>query len=92
MPSINLSFLRELRDDYKTFPCFIETGTYNGETIFEIEPYFDKVYTVEYSETLHNRTKSKYTGDKIKFLLGDSSIVFETFGKSVLTAIPVSVV
>lgn len=78
MPSINLPFLRELRDDYKTYPCFIETGTYNGETIFEIEPLFSNIYTVEYSETLHNRTKSKYTGDKIKFLLGDSSIVFET--------------
>jgi hypothetical protein len=78
MPSINLPFLRELRDNYETFPCFIETGTYNGETTFEIEPYFDKVYTIEYSEKLHNRTKSKYTGNKIKFLLGDSSIVFET--------------
>ena len=78
MPSIDLSFLKELRDDYTNYPCFIETGTYNGETIFEIEPLFSNIYTVEYSETLHNRTKSKYTGDKIKFLLGDSSIVFET--------------
>jgi hypothetical protein len=78
MPSINLPFLRKLRDDYEKFPYFIETGTYHGETIFEIEPYFNKVYTVEYSETLYNKTKSKYTGNKINFLLGDSSSVFET--------------
>ena len=78
MPSIDLSFLKELRDDNTNYPCFIETGTYNGETIFSVEQYFNKVYTIEFSETLYNRTRSKYTGSKINFMLGDSSIVFET--------------
>jgi len=78
MPSINLEFLKQLRDDYEKFPCFIETGTCNGGTTFELEPYFKSVYTIEYSETLYNRTKSKYNGNKIQFLLGDSSNVFET--------------
>jgi hypothetical protein len=78
MPSINLEFLQELRDDYTKFSCFIETGTFYGETTFQLEPYFQKVYTIEYSETLYNKTKSNYTGNKINFLLGDSSVVFET--------------
>jgi len=78
MPSLNLSFLNELKDDYAKYPCFIETGTYNGDTIFSLEPYFNKLYTIEFSEKYHNNTKRKYRGNKIDFLLGDSSIVFES--------------
>jgi hypothetical protein len=78
MPSLNLSFLNDLQDDYTKYPCFIETGTLNGDTIFAVEPYFDKLYTVEFSEKYYNNTKNKYHGDKINFILGDSSIVFDS--------------
>jgi hypothetical protein len=33
------------------------------------------LYTIEFSELYHYRTKSKYDGNKIQFILGDSSIV-----------------
>ena len=78
MGSIDISFINELHDNYKNFPCFIETGTYEGNTTFALEPFFEKMYTIEYSVTLYTKTKSKYTGNKINFLLGDSSIVFKT--------------
>ena len=78
MPEINQPFLLSLQDDYTKFPCFIETGTCWGGTIFNIEPYFNNIYTIEFSERLYEITKNKYTGNKINFLLGDSSIVFET--------------
>lgn len=78
MPSINKPFLDKLDDNYTRFPCFIETGTHNGGTIFSVEPYFDKLYTIEFSEKYYFRTKSYYTGDKVNFILGDSSIVFES--------------
>ena len=77
MPSLNKFFLGSLQDDYKKYNCFIETGTLNGDTIFSLEPYFDKLYTVEFSEKYYNNTKNKYRGSKINFTLGDSSIVFE---------------
>jgi hypothetical protein len=77
MPSINKFFLDNLQDDYKSYSCFIETGTLNGDTIFSVEPYFDKLYTIEFSEKYNHQTKNKYTGNKIEFILGDSSIVFE---------------
>lgn len=77
MPSINESFLNTLQDNYKNYPCFIETGTFLGDTIFNVEPYFDKLYTVEYSEKYYNNTKNRYHGNKIQFLLGDSSFIFE---------------
>ena len=78
MPSLNKNFLNLLQDDYTKYNCFIETGTYNGGTIFSLEPYFNKLYTIEFSKKYYNNTKNKYNGNKIKFILGDSSIVFES--------------
>tara|TARA_B110001450_G_scaffold241584_1_gene251179 strand:- start:110 stop:253 length:144 start_codon:yes stop_codon:yes gene_type:complete len=34
MPGIDFGFLQKLQTDYKSYPNFIETGTYKGETIF----------------------------------------------------------
>ena len=78
MPSLNKFFLNLLQDDYTKYNCFIETGTLNGETIFAIEPYFNKLYTIEFSKQYYNNTKNRYSGNKINFILGDSSIVFES--------------
>ena len=77
MPSLNLSFLQSLQDDYTKYTTFIETGTFNGETILALESYFKILYTIEFSEKYYTNTKSKYTGDKINFILGDSSIILE---------------
>ena len=74
MPSIDVNFLNSLHDDYKKYPCLVETGTNSGDTIFTLEPYFDKLYTIEFSEKYYNNTKSRYNGNKINFILGDSSI------------------
>ena len=78
MPSLNKAFLQLLQDNYEKYSCFIETGTNIGGTTFALEPYFEKIHTIEFSEKLHNDTKNRYTGNKINFILGDSSIVFET--------------
>jgi hypothetical protein len=77
MPSLNEEFLFKLKDDYKLYDCFIETGTHKGETIFCLEKYFKKLYTIEISEMYYNNTKNLYNGDKIDFLLGDSSYVLK---------------
>jgi hypothetical protein len=78
MPSLDINFLNNLQDDYKKYNSFIETGTYMGETIFGLEQYFNKLYTIEFSEKYYYNTKKRYNGNKINFILGDSSIVFET--------------
>jgi hypothetical protein len=70
--------LLQLKNDYKKFVSFVETGTLYGETIFAMEPFFNSLYTIELSEKYHSLTKSKYNGNKINFLLGDSSIVLES--------------
>jgi len=77
MPSINLNFLKSLRDDYSKYTCFVETGTFRGATIFSVEPFFNKLYTIEFSKKFYENTRRMYNGTKINFILGDSSIVFE---------------
>jgi hypothetical protein len=76
MPSLDLAFLYSLHDDYTRYPLFIETGTLHGITIFTMEPYFKRLYTIELSEKYYNLTRSRYIGSKIQFIHGDSSIVF----------------
>jgi hypothetical protein len=78
MPSIDKPFLLSLQDDYTKYNTFIETGTFIGETIFALESYFDKLYTIEFAYLYYSNAKNRYNGNKINFLLGDSSIVFTT--------------
>ena len=46
-------------------------------TTFAVEPFFNKIYTIEFSEKYHYNTKRMYSGTKIDFILGDSSIVLQ---------------
>lgn len=74
MPCLNKDFLLSLQDDYTKYNCFIETGTFQGETIFALESYFEKLYTIEFSKKYYDNAKNSYNGNKINFILGDSSI------------------
>lgn len=78
MPSIDRSFLSLLQDDYQKYPCFVETGTLVGDTIFALEPYFNTLHTIEISEHYYNSSKNRYKGQKINFIHGDSSKEFIT--------------
>ena len=64
MPSIDKEFLLLLQDDYTKYNSFVETGTFLGETTFTMEPFFNKLYTIEFSEKYYNNTKNKYSGSK----------------------------
>lgn len=78
MPPLTPQFFLNLIDGYSKYRCFVETGTSEGHTIFGLEPYFNKLYTIEYDKKYYNNTKNKYHGNKINFILGDSGIVFQS--------------
>ena len=83
MPSINLSFLNSLQENYKKYTNFIETGTFRGETIFQMEPYFSKLYTIEVNELLYKNVLKKYKGNKINFYLGDSQNILDEIVRNI---------
>ena len=65
--------LEQEGDDYKVF---IESGTYLGETIIQLQPYFETLYTVELSEEYYQqfaRIKEDYESDNIANRKGDTT-------------------
>ena len=60
--------------DGDKFNVFLETGTYLGETVEEVQPYFLNIHTIEISEYLFNRYKQEHNDyDNVKTHLGDST-------------------
>jgi hypothetical protein len=54
--------------------CFIETGTYLGDTVDEMCKVFDQVVSIELSNELFESTKSRFKGNsKVELLLGNSA-------------------
>jgi len=83
MPSIDITVLEKLEDDYKNYSTFVETGTYYGQTISSMIPYFQELHTIEIGRDLYNQTKNKYNHPKVYFYLGDSSVVLTDVLKKV---------
>lgn len=81
MPHLDKSFFENIHgytdSFFKDYSVFIETGTYLGKTTLAIEPLFQEIYTIEIKEELYHQAKNNYLGDKINFLLGDSSHLLE---------------
>ena len=78
MPALQYELLKKIQFEggiEANYPIFVETGTCEGRTIFEMEKYFDELHTIEIKEGFYTKVKSRYKGDKIHFHLGDSSKV-----------------
>ena len=81
MPSLETEILNYILKD-RNYINFVETGTYLGETIFNFEPYFQNLYTIEINQDYYNNVISSYKGNKINFILGDSSVQLEFLSKN----------
>ena len=85
MPSIDYNYILRIINDLNidnNFINFVETGTWKGDTILKMEPYFQFLYTIEIEKELYDTVKSIYKGDKINFILGDSSYEISNISKS----------
>jgi hypothetical protein len=64
--------LRSLHQQYKV-NTLVETGTYLGDTLFALYPYFSKLYSIELSEFYFAKAKQRFARyNKIKLIQGDS--------------------
>jgi glycosyltransferase involved in cell wall biosynthesis len=51
----------------------VETGTFRGDTVAEMQPYFNKVVSIELSETLSNEAVKRFKNNKhVKIMHGNS--------------------
>lgn len=67
--------LREFAEKFN-LKVFIETGTYYGEMVEAMKPYFNQIYSIELSTELYERAKHRFAGDqRITILHGDSGHV-----------------
>jgi hypothetical protein len=76
MPNLNITKLNsvvdELNLDPDNFNVFIETGTCDGNTIKNVQPYFENVYTIEIKEDLYKKFNENNLYENVKSYLGDS--------------------
>jgi hypothetical protein len=74
MPGLEKFFLSLLQEDITKYKYFVETGTLFGFTVLNMEPLFEKLYTIEVDKNLWEKAKNKYSDKtKIEFIHGDSS-------------------
>ena len=90
MPSLNINFLNLLHDKFTNYNNFIETGTFHGETIFNMQPFFKNLFTIEIKKKFYDEVISKYNNNnnnnnnnKINFFLGDSSFILKDIIKNI---------
>lgn len=72
---LNIIIDEHLQKNIKDYGVFIETGTFCGNTIFMMEPHFNKLHTIEISEKYFldfEKNKNGLGKLKINNHLGDS--------------------
>jgi hypothetical protein len=68
---------RIIRDFAKGFglKVLVETGTYYGDMVEAMKPYFNQIYSIELSRELYEKAKQRFDGnERIKIIHGDSGI------------------
>ena len=55
---------------FRKYAYFVETGIWRGDTTFEMEKLFQKVFAIELNKNYLIDVKSRYNGNKIEFLEG----------------------
>jgi hypothetical protein len=60
----------------RKFSTFIETGTFTGEMVAAMRPYFRRLVSIELSPQIHRAAVHRFAGDPgVELVLGDSARV-----------------
>lgn len=83
MPMLTVEKLNDVVNEFDLncdeFTTFIETGTYMGDTVKSIQPYFEACHTIEISELLYQKfLRDHPVYENVEIHLGDSSEVVPT--------------
>jgi hypothetical protein len=58
----------------RRFHTLIETGTFTGEMVDAMRPYFDRIISIEMSPQIYDTVSRRFAGDpRIQLVLGDSA-------------------
>lgn len=77
-PQVKRAIIRSYLE-HGSISKFVETGTYNGETIDAVIDLVDEVWSIELDERLADRAVKKYSQvPKVSILQGDSAELMET--------------
>jgi hypothetical protein len=83
MGAVNFSLDVKLVDALKKalpLSVFFETGTFKGDTVNIMLPYFDRLITAELSKPLWTEATNRFAGDKkVELFLGDSPDIIAQF-------------
>jgi hypothetical protein len=75
---LSREFVLGLRDAFEV-QCFVETGTYLGETLAQLSGDFDSLHSIELSRDYYARSAARFVGQpKIHLLNADSTSGLET--------------
>ena len=83
MGAVNFSLDMQLVTGLKKvlpLPIFFETGTFKGDTVYAMFPYFDRLITAELSEPLWKEATNRFVSEKkVEPYLGNSPDVIAKF-------------
>ncbi len=82
MPSLSIEEV-ELYSSFKA-DVFVETGTYQGDTINNVKNQFKSVYSIELDKNYANMAVHRFRDDKNVYIVeGNSSVVLEPLCNSI---------
>ena len=82
--SVDLKLVQLLQNELK-LTTFVETGTFKGETIISVSPFFKKCLTVELSKECYIKAAERFIGLKNVIIENDDSASFLKKNQNVLS-------
>jgi hypothetical protein len=61
---------------HRRFRTFVETGTFTGEMVAAMRPYFERLISIEMAPAIHDAAVRRFAGDeRVQLWLGDSGSI-----------------